>query len=118
MMGCASPKRAVAHLTAKLNWGGSWSHELAPHRPRHRPRQWHEVTILLQGQRLRAVLQRLLGMWMNLDDEAVRASRQRRQRYRADQRAFAGALAGVYDDREMRELLDQRRRVDIHRVAS
>ena len=53
------------------------------------------------AQRLRPVADRLVGLGVHLDDDAVGADGGRGQRQRLDEVAPAGGVAGVDDDRQV-----------------
>ena len=71
--------------------GGSW---------RHRGGERPQVVV---DQRLRAVAQRLLGVRVDVDDDAVRADRDGRPGQRHDQVAPAAGVRRVDDHRQVRE---------------
>src|SRR5579859_3298502 len=54
---------------------------------------------------------------MNLDEQGVGSGGDRGERHGGDEVAMPGTLAGVGDDRQVRELLHQRNRADVHRIA-
>src|SRR2546422_7761639 len=75
----------------------------------------HQVVERLEVERLRTVRQRLVGRWVHLDDEAVRARGDRRQRHGADQRPPPGGLRRIDDHRQVRELAHQGHGVEVER---
>src|SRR6267143_3220631 len=75
----------------------------------------HQVVERLEVERLRTVRQRLVGRRVHLDDEAVRARGDRRQRHGADQRPPAGGLRRIDDHRQVRELSHQGHGVEVER---
>ena len=69
-------------------------------------------------ERLRAVGEGLVGVGVDLDQQAVGAGGQRGQGHRRDVIALAGAVAGVDQDRQVRQLLDRRDHRQVERVAA
>ena len=77
----------------------------------------HQFGVLSGIERLRAVAQRVIGIVVHLHQQPVGAGGHGSARHRRHQIAAAGAVRGIADDRQMRELLHHRNRRDIHRVA-
>ena len=70
-----------------------------------------EVELLL------GVGQRVVGMRMDLDHDPVGADRDAADRQRLDQPALAGGVARIDDDGQVGQLVEQRHRRQVHRVA-
>src|SRR5581483_3135122 len=77
----------------------------------------HQLRELREGERLRPILDRLFGIRMRLDDQAVRARRDRAQADRVDQAALAGGVRGSGEDGQVGKLLNGRNRIDVEGVA-
>ena len=72
----------------------------------------------LERQRLRPIGRRMIGIGMHLNEQPIRTCRQRRERHRGNVIAFAGAVARIDHDRQMRQLLRRRDHRQIERVAA
>src|SRR5581483_8856623 len=91
--------------------------DLASHGLTHLPDLLHGLAEIVEGQRLRTVGQGMIGTGVHLDDQAIGTTRHGRLGHRLDQMPFAGAVAGIGDDREMRQSLHDRNGAEIHRIA-
>src|SRR5438034_4148663 len=78
--------------------------QLLLHRAQQPPHVRHQVVEGAEVQGLRAVGERLVRCRVDLDDQAVRARRDRRERHRPDERPASGRLRRVDDHRQVREL--------------
>src|SRR2546425_9188451 len=65
----------------------------------------HQPVELRREHRLGAIAERVIGIAMHLDQQAVGAGRHRRTRHRRDLVAPPRSVAGIDDDRKMTELL-------------
>ena len=77
----------------------------------------HELGELLGKERLRAVGERLVGVGMDFDEQAVAAGGNRGARHGGNLVAAAGAVRGIADDGQVRELFDDGDGGDVHGVA-
>src|SRR6266850_1189196 len=91
--------------------------DAAANRRRDDPQLRHQPFELRREHRLRAIAQRAIRVVVDLDDEAIASRRDRRARQLRHHVPPTGAVARVGDDRQVTQLLHDRNRGDVERVA-
>ena len=113
----ASRAGAVVHLYSGQRHMIPHPRHRAPHHSRDLPDLRHQLIELIGEDRLRPVRQRFIRLMVNLDDESVGADGDGSAGERRDFVAFAGALAGIDNDRQMAEPLHRRNHAQIEGIA-